>query len=965
MQYRSCVILALGGMYLALGAAAVLAQSVKLSGPMAPGPRGQVYETRFTADGTRVVYSADGYGGTDLFVGFVNGSKAAEALTTLGENRFVGDFQITQDGERVLYVAGTIHYQAQLYGMPLDGSQPPVQLSQLPGGGGIIFDVQVDRQGNRALYTAEEITGVRTLFSVPIDGSAPAIRISRAMDGDVTGFQISPDGTTAVYVAESERFRLFRVPMDGSASPIQLSRADLYLKPEFLLDPQGTRVVYQARVLSFYGYRMYSVPLDGSAGSQLLSPAFAHAEDPRITPDGRTVLYRSALQLFRVPIDGRPHRGHAAKPGRIRERVNGPLVPGGLVYEYELSPDGTRVVYRAFQSPRTGLYSVPLFDASAWVRLSGDLGAGPGFQVSPDGTRVVFKSFPDVYSVPIEGGTAPVLVAPGADEYSVTADGTSIVFLAGSPPQLFGVPPSGGQPPIPLNLPSLGSQVHDVTPSPVGQRVIYRSDEGTDQNIELFSVPADGNQLPVLVNAALPLGPSRGDVREFEVAPDGSHVAYLVDQEGDGQRELYGVSTSNGAPATDLSDVLPGRGVYTGFRFSPDATQVYFVSNRELLFLLWSVPVDGSTAPTVLTSNSARQVFQPFQLTPDGSQAVYLSTEIEPGQIDIFSVPTDGSLQSVRLSTSLPAGADVQGDFLITPDGERAVYRVVPNGSGQFDLYSARVAGGEVPHLISSNVADTPRQFAPASNGARVLFRSRSVPTRLHSVLADGSLPAVQLSPAGLHVDELGATLSGARVAFSAGAMFSAPTDGSQPALVLDADPPQTFYGIEVVGGAVFYGGSGGELRGAAMNGSQGPTTLSAPMVAGGVVQNFGIVGSLGRAVYLADQDVDEVVELYSVPTNGSRISTRLNAPLVPGGQVTSFLISLDGSEVVYCADQDQDEVYELYVVPTLGGTPARLNGPLVADGDVLRFEVGAAGRVFYLADEDTDEVTELYMSWP
>jgi hypothetical protein len=74
--------------------------------------------------------------------------------------------------------------------------------------------------------------------------------------------------------------------------------------------------------------------------------------------------------------------------------------------------------------------------------------------------------------------------------------------------------------------------------------------------------------------------------------------------------------------------------------------------------------------------------------------------------------------------------------------------------------------------------------------------------------------------------------------------------------------------------------------------------------------------------VYTADQDVDEVYELYSVPIDASASPVKLNGPLVAGGDVllesTSTLrvqITPDGTRVLYVADQDTDEVLELYSV--------------------------------------------------
>jgi Tol biopolymer transport system component len=130
------------------------------------------------------------------------------------------------------------------------------------------------------------------------------------------------------------------------------------------------------------------------------------------------------------------------------------------------------------------------------------------------------------------------------------------------------------------------------------------------------------------------------------------------------------------------------------------------------------------------------------------------------------------------------------------------------------------------------------------------------------------------------------------------------------------------------------------------------------------------------RVVYVADQDTDEVVELYSVPIEGGE-AVKLNRPLAPGGNVGGadaevdepFQISPDGKRVVYVADQDADEVFEIYSVPIEGGPVVKLNPPLVAGGDVrgadeavVPFRISPdSSRVVYLADLEADEVIEIY----
>ena len=141
------------------------------------------------------------------------------------------------------------------------------------------------------------------------------------------------------------------------------------------------------------------------------------------------------------------------------------------------------------------------------------------------------------------------------------------------------------------------------------------------------------------------------------------------------------------------------------------------------------------------------------------------------------------------------------------------------------------------------------------------------------------------------------------------------------------------------------------------------PMKLNGPLVAGGDVVDNGLQFSpdSNRVLYQADQDTNDVTEIFIVPSTGGT-SVKLNGPLVAAGDVSSMHFSPDGSRVVYLADQETNDVFELYAIPSIGGTPVKLNGVLVAGGDVTQWQVSPDGRrVVYRADQDTDEVFELY----
>lgn len=134
------------------------------------------------------------------------------------------------------------------------------------------------------------------------------------------------------------------------------------------------------------------------------------------------------------------------------------------------------------------------------------------------------------------------------------------------------------------------------------------------------------------------------------------------------------------------------------------------------------------------------------------------------------------------------------------------------------------------------------------------------------------------------------------------------------------------------------------------------------------VFDDYEILPDQSGVVYRADQDNDNVIELYLVKFDNPGVSTKLNPSLTGAQDVSSFAPSFhvipDSSGVVYHADQETDEVVELYWVKfSSPGTSTKLNGPLVTGGDVSSFEMlPNSSGVVYVADQDIDEKTELFL---
>jgi hypothetical protein len=127
--------------------------------------------------------------------------------------------------------------------------------------------------------------------------------------------------------------------------------------------------------------------------------------------------------------------------------------------------------------------------------------------------------------------------------------------------------------------------------------------------------------------------------------------------------------------------------------------------------------------------------------------------------------------------------------------------------------------------------------------------------------------------------------------------------------------------------------------------------------------------------VFMAAKDVAGTVELYASFDDG-REMIKLSANLVSGGNVVDFKISPDGIFAAYVADQETDQVFELYVVPvdkSAGDRAVKVSGFFMAGDGIKEISPGEnafawapdSSLVAYLADQRTAGVIELFSVLP
>ena len=995
------------------------APPVKLNSPVVSG--GDVETFLLSPDSERVVFWGDlsTDGKRELYSAPIDASAPAVKLNApIGAGgsvtmTFEPCVQISPDSTCVVYLAVSGAGVHELFSVPIDGSAPAAKINGplVPGGdvGFFIFfggSPQLFRPGflispdsSRVVYLAnQDVNSPSELFAVPIDGG-PTIQLNHPLPPGTflgaqtphegAGFQIGPDGQWVTYLAKSSEQELWSVPIDAHLPAVRLN-ADLFgpssrVESDYRISADSSTVYFRADHDQGLLLELCRVPIDGSAAPVQLTDLATYPSIEYGFEIGAThAAYRRGDELFGVPLDG------SAPPTPI----SGPKPLGSFDVPLRITADGSRLVYRSVQgSAKRELYSVPVDGSALPVRLNSHLVFGGNvvdFALDPTGDRVVYR-----------------------------ADGQLVQVF-----ELYSVPVDASAPAVKINAPLVPAgdvqSVFEIGPD--GARVIYLADQEVPDVVELFAVPIEGSLPAVQLNGGLSAPTLAGDVTAFALAPVGNHVVYRADQDTDEVFELYGVPLPRSpsdpiAPENRLSG--PYQNVASGFRVSPDGSRVVYLASRDDIAFtlrgleLFGAPVDGSS-PAVRISQPLAAVGTvgtfagTFEISPDSSRVVYLADPYRTDTVELFMTAIDGSSPPVHLNQPFHRfGTTVSGHqvdepierevqhFRISPDGSRVVYEADQDQAFVFELYTVPIDRSQRPRKLHPPL-DTGRVslVGISPDSERVLFLLGG---QLHSAAIDARGPSIVLTEPPLVPGSCGTVTiapDSSRVAFVArtegsnfSELFSAPLDGSQSPTKLSAAFPQGSEGFCAIntpfklapqGGRVVYIAEQQtrfalELFSVPVDGSAPPTKLNATLPSGGNVSTFEITPDGTRVVYGADQDVDGLFEVFAVPIDGSAAPVQINGPLVAGGVAAFASIAPDGLRVLYWGDQDTNEVFELFSASIRGRQSVKVNAPLVAGGDVRLpgntilpfYGITPDGtRAIYVADQETDERFELHLSF-
>lgn len=424
--------------------------------------------------------------------------------------------------------------------------------------------------------------------------------------------------------------------------------------------------------------------------------------DARVSPDGRTIAFRYAGDIFTVPAAG----GHATRLTAMPSMERTPV----------WSPDGSKI---AFASDRDGAYNIYMMDANGGKATRLTSGSTPltPEAFTPDGEAVVFSA-------------------------SIQHPAASRLFPSRALTQLYSVPVSGGR-----YVQLLGSPAELISWLPDGKSFLYQDKKGSEnqwRKHHTSSITRDIWRYDAATGSHTNLTAHAGEDRNPVLSPDGKTLYFLSERDG-GSMNIYAVPLDNPQQISTVTRFTdhPVRFLSVG----ADGKLVYTYDGELYTQTPGGQPARVNVTITDdLTELPAKERLGHFTdgaVAPSGKEIALVSR----GQVAVTSVDYPTS----RIVTTTPG---MERDLTWHPKGKRLAY--ASDRTGRWDIYVAEVAGEGDPDFVNATIinekpllpADTldrtnPRFSPDGKQLAFLLGRDKIAVTDLDSgkvhVLTDGS----------------------------------------------------------------------------------------------------------------------------------------------------------------------------------------------------------------------------------
>jgi Tol biopolymer transport system component/C-terminal processing protease CtpA/Prc len=373
--------------------------------------------------------------------------------------------------------------------------------------------------------------------------------------------------------------------------------------------------------------------------------------NPALSPDGKTIVFTHAGDLYSVPIEG----GRAI-PLTLHEADDTAPV---------WSPDGRLI---AFASDRNGNYDVYVMPAEG----------GPA-------TRLTFHSADDIPSAFTPDGAGVIFSS------SRLGDAGSALFPAGPMSQLYRVDLEGGTPAMLLTSPALRARYDRE-----GSRLVYEDRKGFESELRKHhrsSIARDVWIHDTRSGAHTRLTEFEGEDRDAHFSADGARIYFLSEREGDSN--LFVMPAAGGAARRLTSfEHHPVRDLYVAaddrivFSWHGD---LYRLTPRGPELIPISIAVDGRGLEPA--RRAERGGATEFAVSPNGKEVAFVLRG------EVFVTSTE--FGTTRRITTTP---EQERSVSFSPDGRTLLYAGERDGS--WNLYETKLADEDELYFFSATKFD-------------------------------------------------------------------------------------------------------------------------------------------------------------------------------------------------------------------------------------------------------------------
>lgn len=472
------------------------------------------------------------------------------------------------------------------------------------------------------------------LFSRRIDASADAFKLNEPVGqgGDVVLFAVTPDAERAVYVVGGRERpgEINACRLEDGDPPVRLNpRSSIF--DAFTISPDSRRVLWMDRE-----EMLHSGPIDGSKKAVKLDGP-CHRSIFWISSDSKWVVYHRADGLCSQTIDGK------TKSRRLSVPSQG--LPGGVdLFRISANSKWVvfRQDVHTEQGRESGIYSRLIDGTGETIKLSHSLDASySDIAISADSQRLVFRARESrdryiLYSVPIEGGPPVPLnetieSISGGSPYAckISADSRHVVFQAGDRHALYSRPIDGRGKPVLL---CASSYIRYFALSPDGKRVVYLAKRGLDPvtPADLCSRLIDGTDEETKLNTRLPAGVFIWV--EFHIGPDSKRVVFRAKaSQQTSDYALFSCPINKPEQLVKLSGPAKSWGDVRHFELTPDGRQVLFLArpSGDTEYQVFTRSIDGRGKPIQVSQRLAGESgVAHFKIAPDGRRFLYLGYRV-------------------------------------------------------------------------------------------------------------------------------------------------------------------------------------------------------------------------------------------------------------------------------------------------------------------------------------------------